>query len=137
MMHPNTKNSHNFNFPGDRLSRLWALLEVTRCVRTRWRMCILAVKKAGRANNITIAKEWPILPFNEDSGTFSVKDDSGTVAVGGAGRIGGTTTESPDVTYTTPISIVLNVTKSHGFLGNVYIKSAQSGYRFGFRWLAS
>lgn len=70
----------------------------------------------GRANNIFsytrvysgnitgVSKEWAILPFDNRSGPFSDKGDSGAAVVDGHGRIGGLLTggagptEIPDIT---------------------------------------
>lgn len=155
-MYPNAKNSHNFDFPGDRLLRLWGTIGLEEMRKPTMydqngERCILVLKNArttgltvGRANNIAsytrkyfgnntfIAKEWSILPFDKDSGTFSDKGDSGAVVVDGAGRIGsiltggGGATESSDVAYVTPISIVLKIIQSYKPLAKVYIKSGQS-----------
>ncbi|TFY78233.1 hypothetical protein EWM64_g5776 [Hericium alpestre] len=83
----------------------------------------------GRANNICsyvrnyfdddnddiakTSKAWAILSRNSKSGTFSEKGDSGSIIVDGRGRaggllIGGTgTTRSTDITYATPIDVIL------------------------------
>ncbi|KAJ1301764.1 hypothetical protein OPQ81_008993 [Rhizoctonia solani] len=95
--------------------------------------CLMVIKRGhatgltiGRANNVVsyvrmcygtanakTSKEWAILPQNSKSGPFSAKGDSGSVIVDGLGRIGGLltggagATDSPDITYATPISFLL------------------------------
>jgi len=86
----------------------------------------------GRANDILsyardysdgearTSKEWAILPHDSKSGAFSEKGDSGSVIVDGQGRIGGLltsgagTTSDLDITYVTPISILLKCMQDSG-----------------------
>jgi hypothetical protein len=106
--------------------------------------CIMVLKNGGntgrtigRANTIfsytrhhfenspgIISKEWAILPVDRKSGPFSAPGDSGSVIVDGRGRFGGLltggsgATETPDITYATPISIVLECLGDFGFKAN-------------------
>ena len=79
-----------------------------------------------------VSKEWAILPYDNKSGAFSAKGDSGAVVVDGAGRIGGLLTggsgptDSTDVTYVTPIDFVLKAIRSHTSLAKAYPKSDPS-----------
>ena len=108
--------------------------------------CVIVLKRGrvtgltvGRANNIRsytrnyfdgnepeVSKEWAILPFDNKSGPFSARGDSGSVIVDGGGRIGGLltggagTTLSSDVTYATPIDFVLKCIRSSKSLSKVY-----------------
>ncbi|KAK7447031.1 hypothetical protein VKT23_014244 [Stygiomarasmius scandens] len=76
-------------------------------------------------DNVSISKEWAILPFNSKSGPFSDKGDSGSVIVDGLGHIGGLITsgagfrDSPDVTYATPINFLLKRMQEHGLKPNI------------------
>jgi hypothetical protein len=105
------------------------------------RKCIMVLKKSnktgltiGRANAVfsytryhfenspgIISKEWAIFPADKKSGPFSTPGDSGSVIVDGSGRFGGLltggsgATETPDVTYATPISVVLECLEDFGF----------------------
>ena len=157
MMHPNRRNSHSFDFPGDRLLKLRGTItddEMRKptMVDENGDGCIMVLKRGrttgltvGRANNIFsytriyfggrytgVSKEWAILPFDNKSGAFSAKGDSGSVVVDGAGRIGGLLTggsgptDSTDVTYVTPIDFVLKTIRSHKSLARAYPKSGSS-----------
>lgn len=71
--------------------------------------------------------EWTILPFDDNSGPFSRKGDSGSVVVDGAGWIGGILTsrsgkmDSTDLTYVTPTSSVLEAIQSYEPLAKAYL----------------
>lgn len=109
--------------------------------------CITVLKRGrttdltvGRANNVFshrrhyvedkgsgVSKEWAILPFGKNSGSFSEGGGSGSVVVHGAGRIGGIltsgtgSTDSTDITFVTPISFILRVIHSHKPLAKAYL----------------
>ncbi|KAF8472265.1 hypothetical protein DFH94DRAFT_767632 [Russula ochroleuca] len=153
MMHPNPKNPRSFVFPGNRLLSLRGTIpdnemrKPTMYDRNDER-CIMVIKSGrstgvtvGRASNIFsytriasgnitgVSKEWAILPFDNKSGPFSGKGDSGAAVVDGRGRIGGLLTggagptETPDITYVTPISFVMNIIRSNKSLANSYPKA--------------
>ncbi len=88
----------------------------------------------GRANDILsyvrnyydngdtqTSKEWAIFSYDNKSGPFSDKGDSGSGIVDCFGRLGGLltggdgVTESSDVTYATPISFILDSLKANGY----------------------
>ncbi|KAH8987174.1 hypothetical protein EDB92DRAFT_1948708 [Lactarius akahatsu] len=93
-------------------------------------------------NNIGISKEWAILPFDAWTGgshdfsakDFSAKGDSGSVVVDGAGRIGGLITcgggktDFIDITYVTPIGLILKTIRNNKSLARSYPKSGPSTY---------
>ncbi|KAH9053062.1 hypothetical protein EDB87DRAFT_1676932 [Lactarius vividus] len=118
MMHPNLRNTHNFNYPSDRLLRLRGTITDNEMRKATMydrdnKPCIIVLKRGrttgltvGRANNVFsctrkyfgdnntgISKDWVVLPFDNShrnrSGDFSAKGDSGSVVVDGAGGIGG------------------------------------------------
>jgi hypothetical protein len=157
MMYPNPKNTHCFEYPGDRLLSLRGTITDNEMRRPTTydqnsEPCIMVLKRGrttgltvGRANNIFsytrnhpgdndsgVSKEWAILPFDNESGAFSAKGDSGSAVVDGAGRIGGLltggagTTDSSDVTYVTPISFVLKAVRGNKSLAKAYLKSGPS-----------
>jgi hypothetical protein len=82
-------------------------------------------------NNTAVSKELMILSFDQSSGVFSAKGDSGSVVVDGAGRVvgiltgGSGATDSTDVTYVTPISFVMEIIRRYKPLANGYLKSVQ------------
>ena len=135
MMHPNSKNSHSFNFPGNRLLKLRGTITddemrhrnpTTGTYDLDDNRCIMVLKRGrtsgltvGRANNIFsytrfyfdgrytgTSKEWAILPFDGDSGAFSKRGDSGSVVVDGMGRIGGLLTGGSGPTDSTDVTYV-------------------------------
>ncbi|KAH7889041.1 hypothetical protein F5I97DRAFT_1935411 [Phlebopus sp. FC_14] len=149
MMYPNEKNSHNFDFPGDRLLPLW--MRKPTMYDQDGERCLMVLKNGrttkltvGRANNILsftrkylsdddgISMAWAILPFDDKSGPFSAKGDSGSVVVDGVGRIGGiltcgsSATDISDVTYVTPLSFVLETIRGYKPLAKAYPKWAPS-----------
>jgi hypothetical protein len=157
MMYPNPRNSHNFDYPGDRLLSLRGIIMDEEMRRpTMYDQnndpCIMVIKRGrttgltvGRANDVFsytrnyfgdndfgVSKEWAVLPFDNRSGAFSAKGDSGSVVVDGAGRIGGIltggggTTDSSDVTYVTPIDFVLKTIRGNKSLAKAYPKSGPS-----------
>jgi hypothetical protein len=148
MMHPNPENSDNFEFPTDRLLSVQGIIKGEELRKPtvydeNGNRCIMVLKRGrttgltvGRANNIMsytrrhfrdqTSKQWAILPFDQKSGPFSDKGDSGSIVVDGAGRIGGIITgagglgDSCDVTYATPIEFVMKVIRSNKSLVNAY-----------------
>ena len=154
MMYPNPKNVHNFEYPGDRLLSLRGTIadkemREPAMYDKNGDPCLIVLKRGrttdltvGRANNIRsytrncfgdnepeVSKEWAILPFDNQSGPFSAKGDSGSVIVDGGGRIGGLltggagVTDSSDVSYATPIDFVLKCIRSSKSLSKVYPKA--------------
>ncbi|TFY73127.1 hypothetical protein EWM64_g10885 [Hericium alpestre] len=115
MMYPNPRNSHNFDYPGDRLLSLRGTI-----TDDEMRKPTMYDQKNDRC--IMVIK----------SGAFSAKGDSGSVVVDGAGRIGGIptggggTTDSSDVTYATPIGFVLKTIHGNKPLAKAYPKSGPS-----------
>ena len=157
MMRSNTRNTLGFKYPFGRLLSLQGTITDDEMRRpTKYDQnndpCILVLKRGGttgltvgRANNVFsyvrnyfgdnvsgVSKEWAILPFDNKSGAFSGKGDSGAVVVDGAGRIGGLltcgggTADSYDLTYVTPISFVLKAIRSNKSLAKAYPKSGPS-----------
>ncbi|KAI0267791.1 hypothetical protein BC834DRAFT_968701 [Gloeopeniophorella convolvens] len=133
MMYPNPRNTHNFEYPGDRLLSLRGTITDEEMRRpTSYDQnndpCIMVLKR-GRTSGLT---EWAILPFDNKSCAFSAKGDSGSAVVDGAGRIGGLltsgggATDSFDVTYATPISFVLKVIRSNKLFAEAYPTSGPS-----------
>ncbi|KAK0207623.1 hypothetical protein IW262DRAFT_1281921 [Armillaria fumosa] len=152
MMCPNPKNSHNFEYPGDCLLSLQDTIKDEELRKPMMydqndERCIIVLKRGkttgltvGRANNIfsylcnysgdgQISKEWAILPYDNKSGAFSAKGDSGSVIVDGAGRIGGLLTggagtkDSLDVTYATPIDFILKTIRDNKVLAKAYLRA--------------
>ena len=89
---------------------------------------------AGRANELAsisrimfeggtpqISKEWSILPYDKKSGPFSARGDSGAAIVDGKGRLGGIVTSGTsytttlDITYASPIDVLLDSFQECGF----------------------
>ena len=148
MMNPK-KNSHNFEYPGDRLLSLRGTIPDEEMRNPKMNdlsgdPCIMVIKRGktsgltvGRANRVIsytryyfetpgVSKEWAIFPFDRKSGSFSKNGDSGAVVVDGAGRIGGILTsgagvsDSTDVTYATPINFILKTIRSNKDLAKAY-----------------
>jgi len=114
MMHPTSKNSHNFEFPFNRLLKLSGTIEEDEIRKPKMydqngNACIM-VLKCGKTigltvgcattfvsytrkhlsnNDTAVSKELTTLPFDHSSGAFSAKGDSGSVVVDGAGRVVG------------------------------------------------
>ena len=114
MMHPNSKNSHNFEFPFNRLLKLSGTVKEDEMRKPKMydqngNACIM-VLKCGKTTGLTVghattfvsytrkylsnndtalSKELTILPFDHSSGAFSAKGDSGSVVVDGVGRVVG------------------------------------------------
>ena len=142
-MYPNAKNSHNFDFPWDHLLLLCGTVGVDKMRKPTTydqdgERCLLALKNGrtmgptiGRADNIFsftwrcfsdddgIAMEWSILPFDDKSGPFSAKGNSGSIVADGVGRIGGILTgggsalDFSDVAYATSLSFVSETIHSY------------------------
>ena len=61
-----------------------------------------------------MSKEWSILPYDKKSGPFSAGGDSGAAIVDGQGRLGGIVTGGTsytttlDITYASPIDVLLD-----------------------------
>ena len=82
------------------------------------------------SGNITgVSKEWATLSFDNKSGPFSGKGDSGAAVVDSRGRIGGLLTggggltETSDITYATPISFVMKIIHGNKSLANAHPKA--------------
>jgi len=157
-MHPN-----GFEFPIDRLLKLRGTIAVDEMRRPTMhdkhgQPCILVLKRGrttgltvGRSNNVLsytrkryggdaprVSMQWAILPFDEKSGPFAAKGDSGSVVVDGAGRIGGLLTggggskeDEMDVVYVTPIDFVLGTIHGNESLAKANLKSAPADWE---RW---
>jgi hypothetical protein len=157
-IHPN-----EFKFPLDRLLKLRGTIAVDEIRRPTMydehgQPCIMVLKRGrttgltvGRSNNVLsytrkrygdgaprVSMQWAILPFDEKSGPFSAKGDSGSVVVDGAGRIGGLLTggggsrdEDMDVAYVTPIDFVLGIIHGNESLAKASLKSVPPGWE---RW---
>lgn len=73
-----------------------------------------------------------VIPLDNESGVFSAKGDSGSVVVDGLGRIAGIltggsgATETSDVTFVTPIDIIIEIIHKHKPLAEAYIRSVPS-----------
>lgn len=129
-------NAHSFDYPDDRILRLQGTISDEDMYQP-----IMVIKRGvstgvtiGRANNIRsfvryskfayrkVSREWAILPFDSNSGSFSRGGDSGSVIVDGLGRIGGLLTAGArdpkayeeDITYATPISSLLRRMEENG-----------------------
>ena len=128
----------NFMYPLDRLlplqgTILTAELRRPSIVDQNGEPCLMVLKRGnstdltiGRGNNVfsfvrhyfkdkepQTSKEWPVLPYDQQSGAFSGQGDSGAVIVDGGGRIGGLITggcgdtDDLDITYATPMEFLL------------------------------
>ena len=78
------------------------------------------------------SKEWAIYPYDDKSHPFSEKGDSGSAIVDCFGRLGGLLTGgdgitvSSNITYATPISIILDSLKDNGYKVNVEVAQVHS-----------
>ena len=131
MMHPNPENSHNFDFPGDRLLKLRGTITEDEIRKPKMydqngHSCVLVLKHGrttgltvGRATTLVsytrkyvshddtaVSKELTIIPFSESSGPFSAQGDSGSVVVDGAGRAAGILTGGGGASDSTDITYV-------------------------------
>ncbi|KAH9047002.1 hypothetical protein EDB83DRAFT_2404331, partial [Lactarius deliciosus] len=79
------------------------------------------VRKYFGNNTHQTSMEWAILPYDNKSGVFSARGDSGSVIADGLGRVGGILTggsgktASSDITYATPFFWLLPRIKQNGF----------------------
>ncbi|KAG0123145.1 hypothetical protein HOY82DRAFT_511576 [Tuber indicum] len=146
LMFPNPKNQHSFKYPPNRLLKVRDIITDSemrspQILDENGNQCILVMKRGsatgltlGRANNIVsfvrnyfnqsdplTSKEWAIYPYNNRSGPFSARGDSGSAIVDYKGRLGGLITggsgltDSTDITYATPVSFILDSLKSHRY----------------------
>ena len=131
MMHPNPENSHNFDFPGDRLLKLRGTITEDEIRKPKMYdqngdPCVLVLKhgrttgltvgrtttfvsytrKYASHNDTAVSKELTIIPFCRSSGPFSAQGDSGSVVVDGAGRVAGILTCGGGATDSTDITYV-------------------------------
>lgn len=130
-MYPRDDGQTTFKYPSDRLLELHDMITEA-CMRDPDMLdhdnktCLFVIKN-GNATGITIgratgifsfvradlsgqgSKEWAIYNYDNKSGVFSARGDSGSIIVDGLGRIGGLLTggagktETSDVTYSTPM----------------------------------
>ncbi|PUU81851.1 hypothetical protein B9Z19DRAFT_970565 [Tuber borchii] len=147
LMFPNSRNRHNFQYPEDRLLKIRGLIseEEMRCptmLDKDGKPCLLLMKRGfstgltlGRGNEFVsyvqnyhpnvppvTSCEWAIYSYDDKSGPFSEKGDSGSGVVDCLGRLGGLLTAgsggqtlSTDITYATPASYILKSLRAHGF----------------------
>ncbi|KAF8345616.1 hypothetical protein F5887DRAFT_917279 [Amanita rubescens] len=148
---PDATTTSGFQYPEDRLLKLQDLIEEDEMrepdtVDINGERCLLVIKN-GSTTGITIGRatgifsyvrnyghnrtshtstEWAILPYDNKSGAFSARGDSGSIIADGRGRIGGlltggstskTVTDSLDITYATPFFWLLQRIKDNGFPG--------------------
>jgi hypothetical protein len=130
-MHPNSKNSRNFTFPGDHLLTLFGTIPKEEMRNPQmWdkdgEACIMVLKR-GRTTDLTVgrattfvsytrkyfsehdtamSKEWAIIPLDKESGPFSAEGNSGSVVVDELGRIGGIITSGSGATDSSDITYV-------------------------------
>ncbi|TDL24745.1 hypothetical protein BD410DRAFT_813675 [Rickenella mellea] len=147
MMRPNYEDRDAFKYPWDNLLRLSGTIPDEEMRRPTMldkkgvpRLMVLKRGNTtrltvGRANDIlsyarnydddnnnpVTSKEWAILPFDQESGAFSEKGDSGSVIADGRGRMGGLLTGGAgsmrglDITYATPIDFLMKRIQTNGF----------------------
>ena len=129
-----------FDYPVDRLLPLQGTISTAELRRPtlvdkNGGPCLIVLKRGiatdltvGRGNNVfsivrhyfkdkdkepQTSKEWPVLPYDQESNAFSGQGDSGAVVVDSRGRIGGMITSGGgdtdgfDITYATPIEFLL------------------------------
>ena len=136
----------SFKYPHDRLLQLQGLISEDLMRKPDMldhdgEPCLLVIKN-GHTTGVTIGRatgifsyvrkyfgnsthqtsmEWAILPYNNKSGAFSARGDSGSIIVDGRGRVGGMLTggagkaESPDITYATPFFWLFPRIQQSGF----------------------
>jgi hypothetical protein len=132
-------SSSSFKFPPNRLAKLQGQVPESALIKppmldTSGNPCLVVFKNGaktgmtiGKANNVSSytrtyfasqyqeSREWPVIPTDTQLGAFSTKGDSGSCVADAFSRIGGIltggcgATESPDVTYVTPISFIMKV----------------------------
>ncbi|RPA93384.1 hypothetical protein L873DRAFT_1815937 [Choiromyces venosus 120613-1] len=146
LMYPHHTNSHTFKYPTDRLFKVKGMvpdkeMRHPTIMDENDEPCLLVMKRGnttgltlGRANDILsfvrnyfdngetkTSKEWAIYPYDNKSGPFSAKGDSGSGIVDCLGRLGGLLTggngrtDSSDITYATPISFIIDSLKDNGY----------------------
>ncbi|TFK49387.1 hypothetical protein OE88DRAFT_422270 [Heliocybe sulcata] len=130
-MYPGDDEQTTFKYPSDRLLGLRDIIAEERMCNPDLRdhdneTCLFVIKN-GNATGVTIgratgifsfvradlssqgSKAWAIYNYDNKSGAFSARGDSGSIIVDGLGRIGGLLTggagktETSDVTYRTPM----------------------------------
>ena len=130
-MYPRDDGQTTFEYPSDRLLELRDIITEERMrnpdmIDHDSETCLFVIKN-GNATGVTIgratgifsfvradlstqgSKEWAIYNYDNKSGVFSARGDSGSIIVDGLGRIGGLLTggagktETSDVTYATPM----------------------------------
>ncbi|RPA94248.1 hypothetical protein L873DRAFT_1702188, partial [Choiromyces venosus 120613-1] len=146
LMFPQHTNSHTFKYPANRLFKVQGMV-LDKEMRHPTIMdenggpCLLVMKRGnttgltvGRANDILsfvrnyfdngetkTSKEWAIYPYDNKSGPFAAKGDSGSAIVDCLGRLGGLITagggltDPSDITYATPISFIIGSLKANGY----------------------
>ncbi|CUS06786.1 unnamed protein product, partial [Tuber aestivum] len=133
MMFPHPENTHSFTYPTNRLFQIRGTIPDADMRRPTIKdqngeRCLLVLKRGhttgltiGRANTISsyvryydekgkgvTSMEWPVFNYDDKSGPFSKKGDSGAAIVDCQGRLGGLLTggagptDRCDVTYATP-----------------------------------
>jgi hypothetical protein len=145
-MYPRADATSTFNYPDDRLLRLRDFIseDLMRNPDTLdygGEPCLLVIKN-GKTTGVTIGRatgifsyvrehftnnthhtsmEWAILPYDNKSGVFSARGDSGSIIADGRGRIGGLltggagNTDSSDITYATPFFWLFPRIKANGY----------------------
>lgn len=129
-MYPLDDGQTTFKYPSDRLLGLRGMITEERMRNPDMldhdnKTCLFVIKNGnttgvtmGRATGIfsfvradlsSQSKEWAIYNYDNKSGVFSARGDSGSIIVDGLGRIGGLLTGgagktgTSDVTYATPM----------------------------------
>jgi hypothetical protein len=142
-MCPRIDAAPSFEYPDDRLLPLQGLISEDSMRKPDildhdGESCLLVIKN-GNATGVTIgcatgifsyvrkyfsnnthqtSMEWAILPYDNKSGAFSARGDSGSIIADGLGRIltgGAGKTASSDITYATPFFWLLPRIKQNGF----------------------
>ena len=142
-MYPCTDAQSGFKYPAERLLQLRGILTKDRMCHASAKDhdgddCLYVIKRGltslttiGRATGFFShvreyfpnqthwdSTEWAILPYDNDSGTFSKRGDSGSMIASGTGEFGGLLTggsgqtESSDITYATPMFWLWDVIKA-------------------------
>ena len=150
-MYPHTDAQSGFEYPAQRLIELGPILAEDRMCHPDTKdhngeNCLYVIKRGlttlttiGRATGLfSYAREyfanqthrdsieWAILPYDNDSGAFSKRGDSGSMIVSGTGEFGGLITGgagktgSSDITYATPMFWLWPVIKAKFPNANLY-----------------
>ena len=141
-MYPRTDAQSGFKYPTERLLELRGILSEDHDGES-----YLYVIKRGLTTLTTIGRatglfsyareyfanqthrdsiEWAILPYDNDSGAFSNRGDSGSIIASGAGKFGGLLTGgsgrtvSSDITYATPMFWLWLIIKAKFPNANLY-----------------